>query len=80
MNINRRLFFSLLLVRLRQSVSLRVGVLDGEDLELDPAIERAYRSRFPDDRLMTNLGHWHEFETERPATFAAMYLFWVQAA
>jgi len=28
MNINRRLFFSLLLVRPRQSVSLRVGVLE----------------------------------------------------
>ncbi len=47
--------------------------------ELDPAIERLYRSRFPDDRALTNLDHWHEFETARPATFAAMYQFWVQA-
>ena len=28
MNINRRLFFSLLLLRPRQSISLRVGVLE----------------------------------------------------
>jgi hypothetical protein len=59
---------------------LRTRKLRFIGFELDPAIERAYRSQFPDDRAMTNLGHWHEFETARPATFAAMYQFWVQAA
>jgi tetratricopeptide (TPR) repeat protein/2-polyprenyl-3-methyl-5-hydroxy-6-metoxy-1,4-benzoquinol methylase len=39
---------------------------------------RAYRARFPDDPAMTDLDHWHEFETENPTTFVNMYQFWLQ--
>ncbi len=36
-----------------------------------------YRLRFPDDPAMTDLGNWDRVEAEHPATFAAMYQFWV---
>jgi hypothetical protein len=48
--------------------------------ELDAARVRAYRARFPDDRAMTDLVKWNQFEGEQPGSFAAMYQFWVQAA
>jgi hypothetical protein len=38
-----------------------------------------YRIRFPEDRALTNLDHWHQFETDRPDTFALMYQFWVRS-
>ena len=37
-----------------------------------------YRARFPDDSAMTDLGHWHALETDRPDTFVLMYQFWVE--
>jgi SAM-dependent methyltransferase/Tfp pilus assembly protein PilF len=37
-----------------------------------------YATHFPDDGAATNLDHWHEFETEHPTTFGAMYHFWIQ--
>jgi tetratricopeptide (TPR) repeat protein/SAM-dependent methyltransferase len=37
-----------------------------------------YRKRFPCDRSMTDLGLWHVFESENPATFLGMYQFWIQ--
>jgi tetratricopeptide (TPR) repeat protein/SAM-dependent methyltransferase len=37
-----------------------------------------YRTRFPADRSMTDLGLWHVFESENPATFLGMYQFWIQ--
>lgn len=37
-----------------------------------------YRTRFPGDRSMTDLGLWHVFESENPATFLGMYQFWIQ--
>ncbi len=46
--------------------------------ELDPQTLESYRFRFPDDRSMTNLDHWHEFETAKPDTFVNMYQFWIQ--
>ena len=36
-----------------------------------------YRERFPDDVPATSLENWHRFERDNPATFAAMYAFWV---
>jgi tetratricopeptide (TPR) repeat protein/2-polyprenyl-3-methyl-5-hydroxy-6-metoxy-1,4-benzoquinol methylase len=45
---------------------------------LDPEVARQYASRFPDDGALTNLDHWHDFESEFPRTFAGMYKFWVQ--
>ena len=46
--------------------------------EIPPAVRRDYAAAFPDDRAMTNLTHWHAFETEHPQTFLGMYQFWVQ--
>jgi SAM-dependent methyltransferase len=48
--------------------------------ELDAPTLAAYRARFPDDTSMTNLAHWHRFETENPDTFGGMYNFYVQTA
>ena len=45
----------------------------------DPSLYGAYRKRFPEDRTLSDLTNWHEFETAYPDTFAGMYQFWVQA-
>ena len=37
-----------------------------------------FRRRFPGDKTMTDLNHWHSFETENPMIFAGMYQFWIQ--
>jgi len=37
-----------------------------------------FRRRFPNDKTMTDLNHWHSFETENPVIFAGMYQFWIQ--
>jgi Flp pilus assembly protein TadD/SAM-dependent methyltransferase len=47
--------------------------------ELNADIARRYRSRFPDDRSMTNLECWHAFETENPDAFYYTYQFWIRA-
>jgi hypothetical protein len=36
-----------------------------------------FATRFPEPTAMTNLDYWHEFETQAPSTFTAMYQFWV---
>ena len=41
-------------------------------------VRETYAARFRDDPHMTNLDHWHEFETANPTTFTGMYQFWVQ--
>jgi 2-polyprenyl-3-methyl-5-hydroxy-6-metoxy-1,4-benzoquinol methylase len=41
-------------------------------------ILRQFRSRFPADRDLSDLRHWHEFETENPDTFIDMYQFWIR--
>ena len=43
-----------------------------------PRCSAKYAARFPEDGAKTDLGCWHQFETENPDTFAAMYQFWVQ--
>jgi tetratricopeptide (TPR) repeat protein/SAM-dependent methyltransferase len=48
--------------------------------ELDAPLLVKYGSQFPDDPAMTDLDHWHRFETENPDTFGSMYQFWVQKA
>src|SRR5215471_7716023 len=37
-----------------------------------------FRRRFLNDKTMTDLNHWHSFETENPVIFAGMYQFWIQ--
>jgi SAM-dependent methyltransferase len=46
--------------------------------DAENAVLTRYATRFPQDGAKTDLGCWHEFETENPETFAAMYQFWVQ--
>jgi SAM-dependent methyltransferase/tetratricopeptide (TPR) repeat protein len=58
---------------------LRTQSLRFIGFELDAVRLHAYRSRFPGDEAMNDLGRWDEFESERPDTFASMYQFWVQA-
>jgi tetratricopeptide (TPR) repeat protein/2-polyprenyl-3-methyl-5-hydroxy-6-metoxy-1,4-benzoquinol methylase len=48
--------------------------------EIDRRVATQYRARFPADEAMTDLDHWHRFETENPLTFRGMYQFWVQKA
>ncbi len=58
---------------------LRENKLEFLGFELDPNSARCYRTRFPDDRAMTDLECWHAFETENPDTFYYTYQFWVRA-
>jgi tetratricopeptide (TPR) repeat protein/2-polyprenyl-3-methyl-5-hydroxy-6-metoxy-1,4-benzoquinol methylase len=44
---------------------------------LDPLTLQRFAARFPDATAITDLDCWHAFEIEAPATFAAMYQFWV---
>ena len=37
-----------------------------------------WRSRWPDDPRMLDLGHWDTWETEDPDLFANMYTLWAQ--
>src|SRR5262245_16923634 len=37
-----------------------------------------FRRRFPNDKAMTDLNHWHRFEIDNPVIFAGMYQFWIQ--
>ena len=46
----------------------------------NPAHERAYRARFPDDPACDSLDDWDAFEAENPDTFIGMYQFWCAAA
>jgi 2-polyprenyl-3-methyl-5-hydroxy-6-metoxy-1,4-benzoquinol methylase len=45
---------------------------------LDAATLRRFAARFPERAAFNDLDRWHVFETETPATFAAMYQFQVQ--
>jgi SAM-dependent methyltransferase len=45
---------------------------------LDAATLRQFSARFPGPAALTDLDRWHDFETEAPNTFAAMYGFQVQ--
>lgn len=46
----------------------------------DARIMSLYRGHFPQDRDMTNLVLWEQFEEMYPNTFAKMYQFWCQKA
>jgi tetratricopeptide (TPR) repeat protein/SAM-dependent methyltransferase len=57
---------------------LRENRLQFLGFELDPEVARNYRARYPDDPAMTNLEHWHVFETANPDAFYYTYQFWVR--
>ena len=44
----------------------------------DPAIATLYRTRFPQDPMMTSLALWDRFEGEFPHSFGELYQFWVR--
>ena len=46
--------------------------------EIDSAVIRAYKNRFPNDPAATNLDQWQIYEEENPNTFIGMYQFWIQ--
>jgi hypothetical protein len=52
----------------------------GFELPNHDAVLAAYRRRFAEDPAAVNLSHWQDFETENPALFVGMYVFWVQKA
>ena len=61
------------------------AILDELELEFigfewpaDNDTPERYRARYPEDRALTNLARWHEFEQSRPDTFVLMYQFWVR--
>jgi SAM-dependent methyltransferase len=43
-----------------------------------PSIKTEYLKVFPDDKKNISLDNWHQFETDNPDTFVAMYQFWVK--
>jgi SAM-dependent methyltransferase len=57
-------------------LSLKLDFL-GFELQ-DPAIAKRYRKRFPEDRTMTDLANWEQFEHDEPDAFFGMYDFWVR--
>jgi 2-polyprenyl-3-methyl-5-hydroxy-6-metoxy-1,4-benzoquinol methylase len=59
---------------------LRQNSLQFLGFVLPNAVREKFRDRFPNDKEMTNLAFWHVFETENPATFTAMYQFWIRKA
>jgi tetratricopeptide (TPR) repeat protein/SAM-dependent methyltransferase len=46
--------------------------------DFDLQVRRNYMQQFPSDVAMTDLAKWHQYETENPRTFLAMYQFCVQ--
>jgi tetratricopeptide (TPR) repeat protein/2-polyprenyl-3-methyl-5-hydroxy-6-metoxy-1,4-benzoquinol methylase len=48
--------------------------------DIDAAVLRSYKSRFPGDAAATNLDQWRVYEEENSSTFVGMYQFWVQKA
>ncbi len=59
---------------------LRANGLTLLGFDIEPAVLRSYRQRFPDDAPATDLARWQIFENENPRTFLGMYQFWVQKA
>ena len=45
---------------------------------LDTATRQRFVARFPEPGSLLDLDRWHQFETEAPATFSAMYQFFVR--
>jgi hypothetical protein len=46
--------------------------------ELDRDVIDAFRRQFPGPGALTDLDHWHAFETANPRTFLKMYRFSVR--
>ena len=48
------------------------------DFHVDALIVHMFTNRFPGPSAMTDLDHWHAFESENTSTFAGMYQFSVR--
>jgi tetratricopeptide (TPR) repeat protein/SAM-dependent methyltransferase len=46
--------------------------------DLPRSVLHNFRCRFPNDRTLTDLEHWHTFEMENSFVFASMYQFWIR--
>jgi hypothetical protein len=60
-----------------QALLDRLG-LDFVGLHVEPAVLQRFRSRFPAEGAVHDLGLWHQYEAEHPHTFVGMVQFWVQ--
>ena len=45
---------------------------------LDAATRQRFVARFPEPGSLLDLDRWHVYETDAPATFSAMYQFFVR--
>jgi tetratricopeptide (TPR) repeat protein/SAM-dependent methyltransferase len=46
--------------------------------DIDARVLKLYAEKYPEDPAMIDLARWHQFETENPSLFVAMYQFAVQ--
>jgi SAM-dependent methyltransferase len=46
--------------------------------DLEPRIIEKFQRQFPGDAALTDLNHWHAFETDNPQTFRNMYVFTIR--
>lgn len=42
------------------------------------SVVQSFRASVPDEKALTDLDRWHEFEREHPLSFVGMYQFWIQ--
>jgi hypothetical protein len=57
---------------------LRANKLEFIGFDVMNQIRQDFSNRFPDPASRKDLAAWHQFETENPDTFIAMYQFWVR--
>jgi 2-polyprenyl-3-methyl-5-hydroxy-6-metoxy-1,4-benzoquinol methylase len=57
---------------------LRQNQLEFLGFDLPGGVLHNFRRRFPNDRTMTDLAHWHTFEMENSFVFTNMYQFWIR--
>ena len=46
--------------------------------DINSTMKKKFSIEFPKDKNFTSLKNWHQFETDNPNTFPAMYNFWVK--
>ena len=57
---------------------LRQNQLEFLGFDLPGGVLHSFRRRFPNDRTMADLAHWHTFEMENSFAFTNMYQFWIR--
>ena len=46
--------------------------------DINSPVKKKFSVEFPKDKNFISLKNWHQFETDNPNTFPAMYNFWVK--